>query len=203
MAYIINPTAAFLLIFSAVMLLMMSAINPRSGRLKLAMIACLAGAGFEISQVRADPWALIVVALSPLPFLMAIRQPHKYAALVIASILMLTMGSFFLFQDADGHLISIPFDGIIAVICARAIWIMFVRHRDSLPRRINEAKDSVIGLVGTARTAIEKFETGMVEIEGELWSARSDQPIPAGSMVRIVRSDGLFITVEKVENLKK
>lgn len=43
----------------------------------------------------------------------------------------------------------------------------------------------------------------MVEIEGELWTARSDQPIPAGSLVRIVRFDGLYLTVEKVERLNK
>ncbi len=203
MAYIINPTIAFMLLVAAVMLMIFTAVTPKSIPLKLGIVVCLVAAGFEISQLRANPWALMVVALSPLPFFVAVHQPRSYSFLAIVSILMLTVGSFFIFWDAEGRLISIPFDGLIAIICGRAIWILFLRVRDSRPKRLSENPDSVIGLVGTAKTSIKKFEVGQVEIEGELWNARSDEPIPAGSLVRIVHSDGLYITVEKVEKLIK
>ncbi len=202
-AYLINPAVAFMLIIAAVMFMISTAAAPKSILLKVGMVVCLAVAGFEISQLRANPWALMVVALSPVPFFVAVRQPRSYSFLAIISILMLAIGVFLTFWDEEGNLMRIPFDGLIIIICSRAIWILFLRARDARPRSLSDNPDSIIGLVGTAHTAIEKFEPGQVEIEGEFWNARSDEPIPAGSMVRIVRSDGLFITVEKVERLKK
>ena len=182
------------------MLLIVSAVKPKFTPVIIGMPVSLVAAGFEIFQLNANPWALIVVAVSPLLFFVAVRQRRTNSALIILSILMFTVGIFFIFWDQEGRLISIPFDGFIAIICASTIWILYVRYRSSLPRHLGDDPDSVVGLVGTARTSIEKFETGMVEIEGEIWTARSDEPILAGSMVRIVRSDGgMAITVEKVE----
>ncbi len=203
MAFLINPAIAFMLIVLAVMLLMMTAVAPKSTRLKVGMVVCLAAAGYEFSQLNANIWALMVTAFSPVPFFIALRQPAKRGGLVILSILMLALGSMLIFWDEQGRLLSIPFGGLVAIICGRVIWITFLRFRDTSPRRLSDNPDSIIGLVGTAHSAIEKFEPGQVEIEGELWNARSDEPIPAGSLARIVRFDGLYLTVEKVERLNK
>jgi len=201
--FLLNPFVAYLLIVTAVMLLIFTAVVPKSSALKVGMVLCLVAAGVEISQLNANLWALLAVALSPLPFWVAVRETRPNSTLAILSIALLTIGSVFIFWDAQGRLISIPLDGLIAIICGRSIWILFLRSRDSRTKRLSDNPDSLVGLIGTSRTAIEKFDTGMVEIEGEVWAARSDQPIPAGSMVRIVRFDGLFLTVEKVERLTK
>jgi len=36
-----------------------------------------------------------------------------------------------------------------------------------------------------------------VQVAGELWSARSEKPIAAGSPIRVVRRDGFVLIVEK------
>jgi membrane-bound ClpP family serine protease len=36
-----------------------------------------------------------------------------------------------------------------------------------------------------------------VYVAGEMWSARSDQSIPAGSSIRVVRREGFILVVEK------
>jgi membrane-bound serine protease (ClpP class) len=53
----------------------------------------------------------------------------------------------------------------------------------------------LIGQVGEARTRIN--DEGSVFVAGELWSARSDEPIPAGSSIRVLRREGFILVVEK------
>lgn len=203
MAYFVNPDVAYLLIVTAVMLFILAAVKPKSIPLKVGMAACLVAAGYAFSQLDGNIWALLVVALSPLPFLVAIRQPRPNSTLAILTIAMLTLGSVFLFWTADGWLYLMPLAGLVAIVCGRILWILFLRIREGRRTRLGDNPNSLVGLVGTARTTVEKFDTGMVEIEGEVWTARSDQAIPAGSLVRIVRFDGLYLTVEKVEPLNK
>jgi membrane-bound ClpP family serine protease len=40
-------------------------------------------------------------------------------------------------------------------------------------------------------------------VDGESWSATSDEPIPAGSPVKVVQREGLILKVELVKENKK
>ena len=53
---------------------------------------------------------------------------------------------------------------------------------------------ALIGQVGEAKTAVH--EDGSVQVAGELWSARSNRPIPAGRQVKVVARDGFILDVE-------
>jgi membrane-bound ClpP family serine protease len=53
--------------------------------------------------------------------------------------------------------------------------------------------------VGEAKTRIHK--EGSVFVGGEMWSARSDKAIPAGSPIRVVRREGFILVVEKNDKL--
>jgi membrane-bound serine protease (ClpP class) len=55
--------------------------------------------------------------------------------------------------------------------------------------------EGLVGQVGEARTKIE--EEGSVLVAGELWSAKSEKPITAGSTIRVLRRDGFVLIVEK------
>jgi membrane-bound ClpP family serine protease len=54
----------------------------------------------------------------------------------------------------------------------------------------------IIGEIGEARTDI--YNEGSVQIESELWSARSTVKISEGSKVRVVKRDGFILEVEPV-----
>jgi membrane-bound serine protease (ClpP class) len=53
----------------------------------------------------------------------------------------------------------------------------------------------LVGLLGEARSNVR--EEGSVYVSGELWSARSDNLIPIGSTIRVVRREGFILVVEK------
>jgi membrane-bound ClpP family serine protease len=53
----------------------------------------------------------------------------------------------------------------------------------------------LLGQVGEARTKVN--DEGSVLVAGELWSARSASPIPAGSTIRVVGREGFVLIVEK------
>jgi membrane-bound serine protease (ClpP class) len=60
---------------------------------------------------------------------------------------------------------------------------------------------SLIGQEGEARTEIGS--EGSVYVNGELWSARSNQLLSAGTRVRVLERQGLVLTVEPVETSRE
>lgn len=204
MAFLINPNFAHLIMLVGIMLLLLTNINPKSTRLRVGMMLCFAGAGVEFFYLRVNPWAFLVVALSPLPFFIAVRQARPQNPLFLISIFMLTISSIFLFVDQNNR--PVLFHGIagfVATICGAFLWITTEGLRNAEGTRLRDDSNSVVGLIGEARTDIEPHSAGSVLVEGELWQARSKKNIFAGDMVRILRQDGFWLTVKKVEKLTK
>jgi membrane-bound serine protease (ClpP class) len=56
--------------------------------------------------------------------------------------------------------------------------------------------EGMLGLIGEARSEIKK-EGGHVFVHGEIWKAESEEVIPAGSSIQVVRMEGLKLFVKK------
>ncbi len=204
MEFLINPNVAYLLIVAAVMLFLVTINAPKSTMPKVGMAICLGASGYELLYLEGNPWAFLVVALSPLPFFFALRQTRLHLPLVIITILMLTIGSVFLFVDQnDRPVVNYFLAGGVSVFCGEFIWIAIGRMKNSQGARVSNYPDSLVGLIGEACTDIEVYSTGSVKVEGELWQARTEKSIPAGSMVRILRQDGSVLTVKKEAKLTR
>ena len=55
-------------------------------------------------------------------------------------------------------------------------------------------------LIGAEGEAVSWHEgEGRVRVKGEIWLARSDTPLAAGSRVKIVARDGLVLRVEGIQ----
>jgi membrane-bound ClpP family serine protease len=198
MQFLINPNVVYVLIVVAVMLFLLSAAGQKSRVPMIVMGICLLAAGYELVWLKGNLWALLIVGLSPLPLLIAIQQTRPPLPLLLVTVLMLTVGAAFLFTDAHGHpTVNYALAGLVAVLCGDIIWIGVGRRQNAEVRRLDSGPDSVVGLVGEARTDIENHAAGFVEVEGDRWMARSHDLIPSGSMVRIVRRDGFVLTVRK------
>ncbi len=200
MEFLINQNLAYILIVAAVMLTITSFLFPRFVLLKIGMVLCLGAAGFEFSKLHANAWALLMVALSPFPYFVATGQSSQRRQLLIVTVAMLVFGSAFLFVDENGSpAINMGLLFIVSTFCALFILIATEGKLNTQGSKRGINPDSYIGLIGKAITNID--DVGLVQIEGETCSARSDQPILAGSPVRILKYEGRVLVVKKVEKL--
>ncbi len=204
MEVLLNPNAGYFLIISAMMLLLLTINGPKSTLPKIVMALCFAGAGVEFVYLKGNAWAFLVIALSPLPFSIAIRRPRVPLAFLMLTVLMLTLGSFFLFADQNGRpMVNYGFAGLVSALCGSFLWITSDRMRNVRGVRLSDDPDSMVGLMREVRTDIESHAVGSVLVDGELWQARSKTPIRAGSTVRVLRQDGFVLTVKESDPLIK
>ena len=202
MEIIINPRVAYLLIFAGVMLLLIMFNDtkyslPKAG----AMAFCILAGTAEFFILDGNPWAFLIVVLSPLPYFIAIRQERRHNPLFLFTIFMLTIGSAYLFVDEKGRpLANLGPAGMVSVFGGLFIWLVVERRRTT--GKAPFIGDTLVGMTGEVWIAIEPFSIGSVRIDGELWQARSKEMLPAGTPVRVIRQNGVTVTVKKIENIK-
>jgi membrane-bound ClpP family serine protease len=85
-----------------------------------------------------------------------------------------------------------------SALVAGFLWIAIRKSIEAGYARPLHDLERLVGQVGEARTVIH--DDGSVQVGGELWSARSENSIPAGSSIRVVRRDGFVVIVEKVNH---
>jgi membrane-bound serine protease (ClpP class) len=89
-----------------------------------------------------------------------------------------------------------PFVAIIgSALVVSFLWIAVRKSVEATSIRPTHDLTGLIGQIGEARTKVN--EEGSVLVAGELWSARSEQPITAGSSIRVLRREGFILIVEK------
>ncbi len=202
MEIIINPKVAYLLIFTGVMLLLIMFNDTKYSWTKAgAMAFCILAGVAEFFLLDGNPWAFLVVVLSPLPYFIAVRQERLHNPFFLLTIFMLTIGSAYLFVDENGRPLSnLGLVGIVSVFGGLFIWAIIQRTQTAGKSQL--IADTLVGMTGEVWIAIEPFSLGSVRIDGELWQARSKEMLRAGTLVRVIRQNGITLTVKKIENIK-
>jgi len=195
MNFLLDPNIAYLLVIGGVLLAMLALAAPGTGLLELAAFFCIILAGYAVYNLSFNWWALLLLALSIVPFVYALQKPKRELYLGLA-ILLLIAGSVFMFpRTAAGNMVN-PLVAIAAsVFVAGFLWIAVRKSVQAAGVKPLHDLDGLVGRVGEARTRVA--EEGSVLIAGELWSARSDKAIAAGSAVRVIRRDGFVLIVEQ------
>lgn len=201
MEFLLNPNVAYALLVVGFVLGLMAIVTPGTGFLEVGALFLLTLAGYAIYKLGLNFWALIVLVLSIIPFVYAIRKPKREWFLVL-SILGVIGGSLYLFPS-KGWLPGINLIEAIVMSAISALFLWFVTKKMVQVHNLRPAHDleALIGQVGEAKTQIH--ENGSVQLAGELWSARSENVIPAGSFVRIAKREGFVLVVEVVDQSKQ
>ena len=195
MDFLLDPNVAYLILLGGVLLAMLSLASPGTGLFEIGAFFCIALAGYAIYNLSFNWWALLLLGLSIVPFVYAIQKPKRELFLAL-SILLLVIGSVFMFpRTADQGIVN-PIVAIIASgLVAGFLWIAVRKSIEATSARPTHDLTELVGQIGEARTKIN--DEGSVLVAGELWSASSEQPIPAGSSIRVVRREGFILVVEK------
>jgi membrane-bound serine protease (ClpP class) len=195
MDFLLDPNVAYLFLIGGVLLAMLALATPGTGLLEITAFFSIVLAGYAVYNLSFNWWALLLLGLSLVPFVYALQKPKREVYLALAILLLIT-GSVFMFPPTvDGSSLN-PFVAIVAsTLVAGFLWIAVRKSVEAASARPLHDLDTLVGRIGEARTKIE--EEGSVLVAGELWSARSDEAITAGSPIRVVRRDGFVLIVEK------
>jgi len=195
MDFLLDPNIAYLILLGGVLLAMLALAAPGTGFFEIGAFFCIALAGYAIYNLYFNWWALILLALSIVPFIYAIQKPKRELYLGL-SILLLVIGSVFIFPRTEEGAIVNPIVAIVASgLVAGFLWIAVRKSVEAASVRPSHDLDGLVGQIGEARTKVN--EEGSVQVAGELWSARSEKPIAAGNSIRVVKREGFVLIVEK------
>ena len=111
-------------------------------------------------------------------------------ALVVGSAYLLKGETWYLLAVSPGLAIA------VSVFIGGLFWILIKKtlEADAIPP--SHDLNKLIGAVGEAKSEIHT--EGSVQVNKELWTARSQAPIEAGSQVRVIGREGFILVVEKV-----
>lgn len=198
MNFLLDPNVAYLILLAGVMMGFLALATPGTGFFEIGAFFCIVLAGYAVYNLPFNGWALFLLALSIVPFVYSLQRPKRELYLG-ASILLLVVGSVFMFSS-EGQLFAVnPFVAIFAsTLVAGFMWISVRKSVEAASVKPMHDLSMLVGQLGEARTDIH--DDGSVQVAGELWSARSENPIPRGSPVRVVRRDGFVVVVEKSES---
>jgi membrane-bound ClpP family serine protease len=197
MEFLLDANVAYTLLVTGILLGLLALVTPGTGILEIGALFAFVLAGYGAYNLGINPWAMVVLVASLVPFLYALRLPKWRMALLGGTILLVIVGSIFLFVNENGWpavnpivatFVSLFYGGFLYFSIDRTIAIMTARP--------NHDPDLLIGQVGEAKSRIH--ESGSVQVSGELWSARSEKSIPAGSAIRVVKREGFALLVEKL-----
>jgi len=196
----LNPNTAYLLLVVGFLLGILAVLTPGTTVLELTAVFVLILGGWSVYQldIPLNLWALVVLLVGVFPFMLALRKSGRIYYLAFA-ILALMVGSAYLFrrpvwwQPGVSPLLAL----VVSLFTGSVLW--FIASKVLEAERAHPAHDlrTLIGETGTAKTDIS--QEGSVQVSGELWSARSNKPIPQGSLVRVVGREGFILEVEPVE----
>jgi membrane-bound serine protease (ClpP class) len=198
---LLNPNIAYILLVLGSVLLLMAIVTPGTHLLEGGTFIMLALAGFAIYRLGFNLWALIVLVLSLVPFVYAIQKPKREIFLAI-SLLGVIIGSVYLFPSR-GWLPSVNpvLALVVSVLSAGFLWLVVRKGILAHHARPLQDLSALIGKTGEAKTQVH--ESGSVQVAGELWSARSEKPIPAGSRVHVISREGFVLVIEHADQSKK
>jgi membrane-bound serine protease (ClpP class) len=197
MNFLLDPNVAYLILVGGILLAILAVFAPGSGVLEIGALFAVLLAGYTIYNLPINPWALILLVLGVVPFVIAVRKSHRLVYLGL-SLAALVVGSAFLFRTSNGVPAVNPILAIlVSLTIVPLIWISTRKTLDALELRPSQDLGRIIGEIGEARTAI--MPEGTVYVGGEDWSARSRLPIQRNARVRVLRRIGLTLEVEPVD----
>ena len=194
---LLNPNIVYLLLVAGIWAAILAVITPGTGVPEAGAVIFLGLAALGLARLPVNVAGLALVALSAGLFVLELRFP-AHGAVVGAGVITLAVGSLFLFR-ADAATAGVSLGIIGATVIVTAAFFAFAINKALIAgkRPPVQNPNAVIGATGQAKTDISA-DDGAVQVGSELWSAQSDEPIPAGSKVQVVTRTGLKLKVVRI-----
>jgi len=194
MNFLLDPNISYLILVAGFVLAVLAMFAPGTGLLEIGAVLAIVFAGYSVANMPINWWALVILLVGVFPFVIVLRRSRNLINLVI-SIVALVVGSVFMFRlESGGPAVNPILASIVSILVAGLMWIIVTRGMDALNMKPYNRTGKLVNQVGTTRSDV--FHTGTIFIQNEEWSARSQNPIPAGAKVKVIRKDGFTLEVE-------
>jgi membrane-bound serine protease (ClpP class) len=194
LSHILDPNVAFILLVLGLLGLYVEFTHPGLVLPGVAGGIALVLSLFALSLLPVN-WVGAVLILLAIVFFVLEAKFATHGILAAGGVLSMVLGALMLINT------RLPGGGIalwtaLAVSLPFAAITVFLLRLVLLSRQI-KVTTGAPGMVGEiGRVAIPLSLEGKVWVQGELWDARSAQPVPAGASVRVKSVEGLKLEVE-------
>ena len=192
------PDVAYLFIVGGFLLAILALFAPGTGVIEIGAIFALLLGGYGAINQPINIWAVVILLIGVIPFVLAVRKSGKIIYLVV-SIVALVVGSAYIFQNTVWYqpVVHPVLAFVVSTVAACFMWIVARKGLEALAIKPQNKLEELISASGETQTEINTLG-GIVYAGGENWSARSLQPIPAHARVRVVKREGFILEVVEV-----
>jgi membrane-bound serine protease (ClpP class) len=192
-----HPNVAYLLLSLGTLGLTIELWSPGAVLPGVAGGLCLLLAFFALQMLPINYAGLLLILFGLILFALEIKVT-SYGLLTVGGLVSLVFGSMIL-MDSSVPELQLSLRVVLPVVLGFGGIAMFlVRLGVAAQRRpAVTGVASMIGETGQALTAIGPDAPGRVATHGEIWEATSAESIPEGTRVRVMRVEGLLLTVRK------
>jgi membrane-bound serine protease (ClpP class) len=193
--FLLNPNTVYLILVFGLLLTIMALLAPGTTILELLAFFTLLLAGYGIYNLSINAWALVILLLGVILFFLAVRK-FRHPVYLVLSIVLLILGSVYIFPGETWWQPGVnPFLAtVVSLLVSGYVWVIATKAMEVATTPPAHDINALIGMTGEAKTDIQK--EGSVQVDGELWSAQSNDPISQGSIVRVVGREGFILRVE-------
>ncbi len=194
LATITDPNIAYLLMVIGFYGLVFELANPGFGLPGVTGAICLLLALFAFQSLPVNYAGLGLILLAIALFAAEAFLP-SYGSLGFGGVVSFVLGSIFLMGEvAPGYSISLPLIITAALLSAAVVIGIVAMALKAHKKRVVSGAE---GLIGSRAIAIEDFAaSGRVRVQGEIWAARTAQPVRRGDVLNVTGVDGLTVIVQ-------
>ncbi|HYM39582.1 MAG TPA: NfeD family protein, partial [Thermoplasmata archaeon] len=167
----------------------------------IVVLLALIGLGFSV-----DPIAFLLIIVGVVLLILEVKHPG-FGAFGIGGIVAIAIGALFLAPlgppsapgqpgqlVTPGYQIGFVITLLVPVLLLGGL-ILFAMYKVNEVRRRKPTVGEFVGEPATTEEPLRKAEKGYVRFKGGLWQALTDEDIPAGSKVYVVRVEGILLHV--------
>lgn len=190
-----DPNAVYLLLMAGLWISATGTYIPGTGIAEIGGAGLMIAAIYLMSLLAANWLALIALVVgASLFFLLPLLKP-EWVRFAEAGLALQAIASFFLFTSAAVSPLLIALAVLLAWGYHRTILRAILKQQRELSS--TQKDEFLVGARGRVMQTIE--ERGTVQVNGELWTARSRKRLESGAEIVVTQQDGLELHVEKAK----
>ncbi|MFN2383548.1 MAG: nodulation protein NfeD [Gemmatimonadota bacterium] len=199
---IANPNVAFLLMLIGIYGIIFELMNPGAILPGVVGGISILLAFFALQTLPVSAAGVLLILFAIVLFIAEIKV-LSHGLLSVGGVVAFVLGATMLF-DAPEPFFRVSWSVILPAALLTAAFFAFVvgmAYR-TWRTRPTTGREGLVGERGVVRRRIDPATlepAGQIQVRGELWRARAEEPLEVGTAVEVVGADGLTLTVRRAE----